>query len=135
MSNEKDNGQRFEEALAKLPSGVVIQHAETMHQEMPENELEDLRPLRARITFSFSEPGFGFGEISILQTEDKVFIDTECMGREKVMQYLKEFVDRAIVDTDQDPLAHAEYNEQRGRWCHDQCPACLAYKKMAGEKP
>lgn len=76
------------------------------------------------IVIDFSEKGFGFGEIAFYQTSDGLFLDTECMSKERVMHFLKKLVDSAILDTDNDPDRHLRYNEVRGRRCGVGCNVC-----------
>lgn len=74
--------------------------------------------------FSYSEPGYGFGEFSLRQTEEGLFLDTEISGPERVKKYLEWLVDNAILDTDQDPERHLLYNKVMGRSCGEECEVC-----------
>jgi hypothetical protein len=81
------------------------------------------------IFLNFSEEGFGFGEVTINQTPEGVFLDTEHMGKEKCLRYFAMLLDKAITDTDMDPARHALYNREMGRTCADGCVACAAAPK------
>ena len=119
----------FDRLFDDITTSVRIDFA----QSTPSPDGDELSPCRdAVVGLSFSERGFGFGQICLFQSPEGAFIDTECMGREKVLQYLTVFLNSAILDTDQDPERHAAYNRARRRTCYDACPACVAYKAMKG---
>lgn len=79
---------------------------------------------RAVAVFEFSQRGFGFGEVAIVQTADGAYVDSECMGRDKVMELLRIYLDGAIFDTDTDPAKHMAYNAARGSVCGPGCRVC-----------
>ena len=74
--------------------------------------------------FQFSEKGFGFGEIALIQTKEGCFIDTEHMSRETVKRFLGMLIDGAVTDTDTEPEKHLLYNRVAGRRCGGQCEIC-----------
>jgi len=76
------------------------------------------------IVLSFSEKGFGFGEVTIKKHPKGVCVDTERMSLERVKKYLSSLVDGAVLDTDDDPDKHRLYNEVMGRRCGLGCPVC-----------
>jgi hypothetical protein len=94
---------------------------------VPKEGEHEFGPLPEMVMFvlQFSESGFGFGEVAIKQTAQGVFVDTECMGVDRVKKYLAALVDSAITDHDQDPEKHALYNEVMGRGCGARCRVCF----------
>ncbi len=126
------NDDKFVEVLQGLPTKIEIRHASCeMQSELPEAEGEvvlgcDLEvPKKAVVVLSFSEPGFGFGEVSLIQTPAGLFIDTECMSLERVKKYFMSLLDSAITDNEQDPLKHALYNQETGTRCGGGCSMCF----------
>lgn len=113
------------EIVACFPDFTEIRYA---RQEEGEKLDEAGLPIPKRITvvFGFSEAGFGFGEIAIVQTDGHIFIDTEYMKKETVVRLLTKLVACAITDTDQDRDRHKLYSEAMGRECGDQCDVCNA---------
>ena len=79
---------------------------------------------RLVVVFDFSLAGFGFGEIAMVQTAEHLYVDSECMGPEKVLGFFRLLLERATFDTDQDPEAHKRYNEVMGRACGPRCGVC-----------
>ncbi len=115
---------RLTELFRNLPWQVSLETA--YHKESGETEPETGRPIieEATACFSFSEPGFGFGEFAIVQRGNEVFIDAETMSKERVMKYLERLIDNAILDTDDDPMRHKRYNEVMKRTCGEGCKIC-----------
>lgn len=119
--HRKSAEDAFRFVLDGLPTFIRIDYAMC---EQDEEDLERSRPpLRASVGFVFSQKGFGFGEIYILQTQDGVFIDSELMGREGVKHFLGALIDAAILDTDTDPDKHEAYRKATKSSCG---PGCLA---------
>jgi hypothetical protein len=116
----------LKEIMAGIPTKVTLSYG-SHKAGAPQEGLHPLEipPEEVVVVFQFSETGFGFGEITIVQTQKGVFVDTECMGREKVQQYLSAFLASAILDTDVDPEKHALYNEERGSRCGGGCRVCF----------
>lgn len=54
--------------------------------------------------FSFSKEGFGFGQIAVEYNHKlkRSYIDSECMGRERVREFFNHLIDSSIFDTDTD---------------------------------
>lgn len=124
MMSDSDNKKTAEHVFASLPSSIQIVHASCEIEEGEGRHVMD--PCKkAWVTISFSEKGFGFGEILLVQTKKGLFIDSERMGREGVMHFLQAMVDSAIFDTETDPEKHALFNEERGRWCGGRCAVCF----------
>jgi len=69
-------------------------------------------PAYASIVLQFSEPGFGFGEITLRQTARGVFIDSEQMSRERIKRYFNQLIDGAVFDWEEDPAKRALYEEE-----------------------
>ena len=76
------------------------------------------------VVFGFSEPGFGFGEVTLVQTPEGLFMDGEHMSSERIKRYLCKLVDKAVRELDKDPARHALYNKNMGRSCSDSCEVC-----------
>lgn len=100
---------RLKDVMRNLPWSVRLETG--YHKESGETHPETGEPIIAEATavFSFSEPGFGFGEFAIVQRGDEVFIDAETMNRATIMKYLERLVDNAILDTEKDPVKKARY--------------------------
>lgn len=114
-----DGLQKFFDSLS---THVCLGYA---HSEYPEG-VEPLgeTPDKVVVVLGFSEKGFGFGEVSFVQTKEGLFLDTEDMGPEKVKKYLSLLVDQAILDTDEDPEKHLLYNKVRNSVCSEHCKIC-----------
>jgi len=110
---------KLQEIMDGLPTEVSLGHASF-----------DKESLATVVVLEFSEKGFGFGEVTILQTPEGVFLDTENMGREKCLKYFSMLLDKAITDTNMAPARHALYSRATGRRCADGCPACAAAPKQ-----
>ncbi len=79
---------------------------------------------KAVAVFEFSEKGFGFGQITFIQTVEGCFLDTEHMSRETVKRFLGLLIDGAVTDTDAEPEKHLLYNRVAGRRCGSHCAVC-----------
>ena len=101
-----------------MPTEVSIGHAESA-------DATDTRV----VVLNFSEKGFGFGEVTIVQTPEGVFLDTEHMSKEKCLEYFAMLLGKAVTDMDMDPEKHALYNRVMCRTCADGCAACAAAPK------
>lgn len=114
------------EVLKGLPTRVRLTYA-ACKQGLHEGGTDPGGPEVEEVVLvlEFSESGFGFGEITIVQTQDGVFVDTECMSLERVKKYLGALVDSAVTDNDQDPVKHARYNEVMRRGCGPRCRVCF----------
>ncbi len=110
--------------LNTVPTAVRLTYASMDPQPKTEEDMD--APADIVVTLSFSEKGFGFGEVSLMADKDgRTIIDTEHMGKAKALKYLSRLIEEAIDDVDQDPERHALYNEIRGRKCGDGCRACF----------
>jgi len=117
---------KFVEILKGLPTHVSLRYADYKPGVPKEGEYEwDTPPEKVVFMLQFSESGFGFGEVTIKQTSQGVFVNTECMSLERVKKYLAALVDSAITDNEQDPEKHALYNEVMGRGCGPRCRVCF----------
>lgn len=85
---------------------------------------DEAPPERVVVVLQFSEKGFGFGEVTIIQTPEGAFLDTECMSVERVKKYFALLLDGAIADHERDPVKHALYNRVMGRTCSVGCAVC-----------
>lgn len=127
MPDEKD----MKAVLETIPTQVTLCYARFEPGEEPETEgrtvmlgYEMPPPKEVVVGLQFSEKGFGFGEVSLKQTPEGVFLDTEHMSIERVKRYFCELLDSAITDNDQDPKKHALYNRVMKRQCGPACPVC-----------
>jgi hypothetical protein len=116
----------LEQVMECLPTQVSLSYGSCVAGEPKEGQHPlEVPPKRVTVVFQFSEKGFGFGEIAIVQTPQGVFVDTECMNPDRVKKYLASLVDSATHDTEQDPEKHALYNQVMGRSCGGRCLACF----------
>jgi hypothetical protein len=105
---------------------VSLRYADCKAGVPKEGEHEwDTPPEKVVFVLQFSESGFGFGEVTIMQTAQGVFVNTECMSLDRVKKYLAALVDSAITDNEQDPEKHALYSEVMGRGCGPRCRVCF----------
>lgn len=110
----------LKKVLDSCPTNVALGYARSRP-----NETDELAPPEeVVVVLAFTEKGFGFGEVSIHQTQEGVFLDTECMSLDRVKRYFNSLLDKAILDTDEDPERHKLYNRVMGRHCGDGCPVC-----------
>jgi hypothetical protein len=124
--NETEKEEKFQSILDDAPTHVYLGFAKTV----PPNVDTTVRmPERVVAIFNFSEKSFGFGEITIITDEEgRTFVDTESMGADTVIHFLKKLVENSILDTDQDPEKHAKYIEARRQTCGDHCIPCKTNK-------
>jgi len=113
-----------QEVFDGLPTRVSLRFA-----RFKPGDGEEAPPAEVVVVFAFSERGFGFGEVTLKQTPEGVFLDTECMSAERCKKYLSALVDSAIADTEDDPDKHALYNRVMGRRCAENCAACASRKE------
>ena len=107
----------LDKVLGSLPTGTFITYANFLPMGsavVPE----------VTVVLTFVEKGFGFGEVSLRQTGEGVFLDTEQMSLERVKSYFNALLDSAILDTDMTPDRHRLFNQVMGRQCGDSCPVC-----------
>jgi hypothetical protein len=103
---------KLDDIMAKIPTATTLSFG---------RQTED----RTVAVFKFAETGFGFGEITfVADAEGRLFLDGECMSRDKIKEILGRAVDDAILDTETDPDLHALYNEVKGRTCGHSCVVC-----------
>jgi hypothetical protein len=81
-------------------------------------------PKRLTVCFSFSEKGFGFGEVVLVVDEKgRAFVDGETMSRDHVKRIIGALIDNAIMDTDEDPERHKLFDKVMHRSCGSpECP-------------
>ncbi|HYX21038.1 MAG TPA: hypothetical protein VFA98_09370 [Thermoanaerobaculia bacterium] len=103
----------IQEIMDGMPTGIRIGHV---------SQTDDLTV----VILEFSEKGFGFGEVTIVQTKHGVFLDTERMGVSRCLKYVEMLLASGVTDADMDPARHALYNREMGRSCADGCEACAA---------
>jgi len=64
--------------------------------------------------FDWVRKNIGFGQMSILVKEDgSVSIDSECMGRDWVMDFLMQLVEEAELDTDEGDSVRGEEKQKK----------------------
>jgi hypothetical protein len=114
----------LQKAMDGLPTNVTLSFASMKRREGIADDDWETPPEKVVVVLAFSEKGFGFGEVAITQTSEGVFVDTECMNLERVKRYFSALLDKAILDTDSDPVRHALYNRVKGRSCGPRCKVC-----------
>jgi hypothetical protein len=119
-----DMAQDFQTIVDKLPTSVKLTYARAEWHEDSREDDPEASPKKVVVVLSFSEKGFGFGEVAIIQTDEGVFIDTEHMTMERVKWYFNALLDQGITDMDMDPERHALYNKVNRRTCGDGCTVC-----------
>lgn len=87
--------------------------------------INDPDPKRVVVVLGVSKPGWGFGEFTIIQTPEGVFIDSEMSKPETVKEALIALVDKAVFDHETDPAKHALYNQATGSRCGERCLMCF----------
>lgn len=115
---------RLDELFSQFPTRVRLAFGRT------DGWSEDAPAERTVAVLEFSEQGFGFGEITIVQTKKGCFVDTEHMSKDRVKRYLCALIDGAILDTDTDAERHLLYNEEAGRRCGEGCAICYPSPKV-----
>ena len=115
-------GKDLDEIMDGFSTGVSLSYARSTFPEGAD-PLED-PPSEVVLCLQFSEKGFGFGEVTLKQTPEGVFLDTEHMSLKRVKRYFEMLLDSAITDTEQDPEKHALYNKVTGTRCGEQCILC-----------
>jgi hypothetical protein len=116
----------FKDLLNSVPSHVQIRWANVEGDGKLDPDTGEEGVKCAVVVLSFSASGFGFGELTFVQDEHgQLYLDTECIGRKKVMEFLQMWVDSAITDSETDPGKHARYNEVHGRSCGSHCKICF----------
>lgn len=114
----------LKELMDKMPTAVSLGYARSEPSAEPSEEDPCPPPKEVVVVLSFSEKGFGFGEVTVVQTAEGVFLDTECMSLERVKRYFAALLDQAITDGDEDPEKHRLYNRVMQRTCGDHCGVC-----------
>lgn len=121
-------GGMSEEALKKILDGCPTEVSLRCAHSTPDPDADpedDFAPVKeVVVVLSFSEKGFGFGEVTLVQNEHGVFLDTECMSVATAKRFFAALLDKAIPDTDRDPARHKLYNQAMGRTCGPRCSAC-----------
>ena len=108
---------KIEKMMRNIPTRTTFTFASCDMSE-ERDEIGSGIPERLVAVFSFSKKGFGFGEIAIAADQNgQVYIDTECMGKEAVIEMFKTLVDDAITDYDRDPERHRKYDDFMTRRC------------------
>lgn len=131
----------MDKLLQDLPGFVRLTFASYEQPELPppsnepgvELAIDDLPPKKIVIVLQFSEPGFGFGEVTLIQTPEGLFVNTEYMRLERVKGFFSKLLDSAITDWDEDPERHALYNRVMGSRCGAGCRLC--HPEAAHEEP
>lgn len=119
MADEKSY---LEEFIEKVDNCCRISYANSEFDQPPEvyGEIPD----KAVFVLHVSRKGWGFGEFAFAQDEDgQLYIDTEC-SPSILKQVINDWIDSAILDTDEDPEKHRKYNQVRGRHCGEGCKVC-----------
>jgi len=119
--------------LEGIPTSLSFRYAYCEPGDPPEIEegqtvvlgCDEPLPKRVAVVIEVSEPGWGFGEVTIVQTPEGLVVDAETCGAERVKRWLSALVDKAIFDTDRDPERHALYNKIRRAYCGPRCEVCF----------
>jgi len=125
-----DNDKKLEQVLADLPTKVTLTYASYKPGVPAEPEgsvhlaIDDPPPEEVALVLQFCEPGFGFGEVTLVQTAEGVFIDTERTNLKRVKKWFCALIDSAIPDWEQDPERHALYNRVMRSECGSACRVC-----------
>jgi hypothetical protein len=124
----------IKKALAAIPPFVRFSFVrQEMEPDDPADEGDERLPKSVVAVLSFSQPAFGWGELTFVQDEKgQLYIDTERMSTKTVLDILHNMLDAAITDQDMDPEKHKRYNDVRGRRCGTHCEVC--YPKDANTK-
>lgn len=112
----------LDEIMDSFPTEVALSYASSTFPEGAEPF--ESPPSDVVVCLQFSEKGFGFGEVSLKQTAEGVFLDTEHMSLKRVKRYFEMLLDSAITDTEKDPEKHALYNKATGTVCGEHCILC-----------
>jgi hypothetical protein len=97
--------------MDSLPMYVAVSYAQTDAE-------------RKTVAIDFSETGFGFGVVTMVQDGTGLYVDSEYMGREKVLELVSRMLERAVFDLEKDPEKHLRYNEVMNRGCGPKCTVC-----------
>lgn len=117
MSTDKEKA--LQGVLDGMSDDVRLTHARCECAETKTHPSKEVT-----VVLSFSERGFGFGEVAMVQTPDGLFMDGEYMSNERIKRYFCSLIDNAVRETDQDPGRHALYNRVMGRRCGTACQVC-----------
>lgn len=116
-----DESKNFQKILDGCPTYATLSYG-SFKGTGEQNELGFEKPKRVAAVFDFSIEGFGFGELTLVRDENgQMYIDTECMSKERVKSILCHIVDSAITDREEDPERHIQYHEVMGGFCRE-CP-------------
>jgi hypothetical protein len=115
---------KFQDILDSFPTKVYLAGAHCNYGEAPDGDEIDV-PDKVVVCLNFSEVGYGFGGITILQNKNGIFINTECTNMERVKKYFMTLLDQAITDLDRDPERHARYCEAMDSSCGPACRVCF----------
>lgn len=118
------------ELFAAMPNTTTLTYAASSPTDP-----DDFNAVAEKVTLviSFSEKGVGFGEFSLVQTKEGVFVDTEYMGLDRMKRAFAALLENAITEYDETPAKHLLYNRARGRRCGGHCRVC--YPDMTPWQP
>jgi hypothetical protein len=115
----------FRELLDGLPTRARLQHAYYKEGVPKAGQYRgQVEPERLAVVLQHSESGVGWGEFTIVQTPQGVFVDTEHTSLDRVRKQLTTLLESAITDNELDPAKHALYNRVMGRVCGLWCRVC-----------
>ena len=119
------------EILKDLPNHAVITYASCKPGVATEEDPDPL-PEEVCVVIAFSEASFGWGEVTIIQNKDGIFLDTERLNRERIKKYLGFLLDPAITDWETDPERHELWKKAMGAECGAGCEVCFpsTFKKV-----
>lgn len=123
MSKTDAENQSIAEVMAGIADTVGLTYARAERDEAtPVEELATYKEIV--VVLHFAESGFGFGEVTIVQTPAGLFMDGEYMDDDRIKKYLCKLVDNSVREYDKDPERHALYNREMGRSCGEGCKVC-----------
>lgn len=113
MIPSDEHGLRLKKAMADLPDYVGFSYAGQKDSDVWDAASGVPLPEKITVAISFCKPNYGFGEITFIQKDDTIYVDSEFMGRDLVLKFLQTLLDSAIFDTDEDPIKRQKYEQAR----------------------
>jgi len=113
--------ENVQEIVEEIPTTTQLTFAR-FEGTGEEDEIGFEIPKKVVAVFSFSKKNFGFGDITLVRDENgQMYVDSERISKETVLEIFKDLFDEAIFDWEEDPEKHRRYHEVMGGWC-SKCP-------------